>query len=60
MNAIKALFTHNFCLFITKASNVIFIQTRFDTEIKEKLTFNLPIETPKLFKYRINCLMNFP
>lgn len=50
MNEIETLFVHNLYLFITKASDIIFIHTKFNAESKEKKTFNKLIEAPKLSK----------
>jgi len=47
-------------LFINKASDVIFIHTKFNVKSKEKPTFNLSIKVLKSFKQQIDPLMSVP
>jgi len=45
---------------MNKASDVIFIHTKFNVKSKEKSTFNLPIKVLISFKQQIDPLMNVP
>jgi len=47
---IKPLFVNNLCLFINKASDIIFIYTKLNVKSKERSTFNLSIKVFKSFK----------
>jgi len=45
---------------MNKASDVVFIQTKFNVKSKDKSTFNLTIKVLKSFKQQIDHLMNVP
>lgn len=55
---IKPLFIYSLYLFANKATDIIFIHTKFKVKSKEKPTFNLPIKVLKSFKQQISPLIN--